>query len=242
MNEKKLIIIPTYNEIHDIKILIESIFDLKADYHILVVDDKSPDGTGDFVEKLKKDFKNLDIIHREGKLGLGTAYIAGFKYALKHNFDLIFQMDADQSHQPVHLSQFSEAINDNDLVIGSRYIDGISIVHWDFKRLLMSKFANWYSQTITGFKITDMTSGFRCFKRCVLETLNLDRVKSTGYSFQIEMAYKTAKAGFKVGEIPIIFVGRFHGTTKMTYRIIAEAALVPWALRFGFFKINNKKE
>jgi dolichol-phosphate mannosyltransferase len=233
---KKIIIIPTYNEIQDIKFLIDSIFDLKSDFHILIVDDNSPDGTGDMIEGLKKDNEKLDIIRRKGKLGLGTAYIAGFKYAIKNDFDLIFQMDADQSHQPIHLSQFEEVIKDNDLVIGSRYIDGISIVHWDFKRLLMSKFANWYSQTITGFKITDMTSGFRCFKRRVLETLNLDKIQSTGYSFQIEMAYKTAKAGFKVGEIPIIFVGRFHGSTKMTYRIIAEAAFIPWYLRFGFKK------
>jgi len=236
MAERKIIIIPTYNEIQDVKILIEEILTHYPDYHILVVDDNSPDGTGEMVEGLKKDHRELDVIHRKGKLGLGTAYIEGFKYAVENGFDLIFQMDADRSHRPEHLPEFVEAIRDKDLVIGSRYIDGISIIHWDLKRLLMSKFANWYAWKITGLKVTDMTSGFRCFRRHVLESLNLDDIQSTGYSFQIEMAYKTAKAGFKIGEIPIIFVGRFHGSTKMTYRIIAEAALIPWYLRFGLKK------
>ena len=236
MTGKKIIIIPTYNEIQDIKILLKQIFESYSDYHILVVDDNSPDGTGDTVEKLKKKYEKLDIIHRKDKLGLGTAYIEGFKYALERDFDLMFQMDADQSHRPEHITEFVDAAKKNDLVIGSRYIDGISIIHWDLKRLLMSKFANWYSQKITNFKITDMTSGFRCFRRKVLETLNLDKIQSTGYSFQIEMAFKTAKAGFRVGEIPIIFVGRYHGSTKMTYRIIAEAAFIPWYLKFGFRK------
>ena len=170
---KTLIIIPTYNESQDIKKLLEQIFSLQEEFHVLIVDDNSPDGTGEIVEKMKSEYKKLDIIHRPAKLGLGTAYIEGFKYAIENEYDLIFQMDADLSHRIEHLHQFMEAIKKYDMVIGSRYIDGISIIHWDLKRLLMSKFANWYTRKITGLSVTDSTSGFRCYKREVLDYIQV---------------------------------------------------------------------
>src|SRR5690606_35432339 len=199
---------------------------------VLVVDDNSPDGTGTYVEKLSQSNERIKIIKRAGKMGLGTAYVEGFKYALINNYDYIFEMDADYSHDPKEIKNFLEAIKDYDLVIGSRYKGGVNVVNWPMKRLILSVFANKYTRLITGLPVHDATGGYKCFRRKVLEAINLDEIHSNGYSFQIEMNYKAWKKGFRVGEINIIFIDREKGASKMSKKIVREAIFMVWKLRF----------
>jgi dolichol-phosphate mannosyltransferase len=237
---KTLIIIPTYNELDNLPRLLPEVLSKNKEINILIVDDNSPDGTAAFVENEKKDNDRIHLIKRSSKQGLGTAYIAGFKYALQNNFELIFEMDADFSHDPKEIPKFLEEIKNSDLVIGSRYINGVNVVNWPMRRLLLSSFANVYTRIITGMPIHDATGGFKCFRRKVLESINLDQVRSNGYAFQIEMNFKAWKKGFKVKEIPIIFVDRMKGQSKMSKKIVREAVTMVWKLRiksiFGMLK------
>ncbi len=237
---KTLVIIPTYNELDNIRKMIPEILSRHPDFNILVVDDGSPDGTGKFVKELSDQDHRVILLEREKKMGLGTAYVAGFRFMLKNGYDLAVQMDADFSHDPKELKNLVEMANSNDLIIGSRYISGINVVNWPLRRLLLSYFANIYSRTITGLPVKDCTAGFKCFKRAVLESINLDKIKSNGYSFQIEMNYKAWKNGFKLIEIPIIFVDRVFGHSKMSKSIVYEAVFMVWKLRFRslFGKLN----
>lgn len=229
---KSLIVIPTYNELTNIEKLINDIFILyERDIDILVVDDNSPDGTGDFVEQLSKQNQRVNVLRRPKKMGLGTAYCDGFKFALARDYDFIFEMDADYSHNPGEIINFLNAMEKFDLVVGSRYLTGVSVINWPISRVLLSYSANKYTQIITGLPIHDCTSGYKCFKRKVLESINLDKIKSNGYAFQIEMTFKAWKKGFKVGEIPIIFIDRQKGKSKMTKKIVWEAAFLVWSLR-----------
>jgi dolichol-phosphate mannosyltransferase len=231
-SEKILIIIPTYNEIENIEKLIKEIYAIDSAIDILIVDDNSPDGTGKQVKKLKDQYNNLFLIEREEKLGLGTAYVAGFKFALKNGYSIIFEMDADFSHDPKEIPNFLEAIKDFDLVIGSRYIKGVNVVNWPLSRLLLSYFANKYTRFVTGLPLCDSTGGYKCYKRQVLEAINLEEVRSGGYSFQIEMNFKAWKKGFQLKEIPIIFIDRAIGKSKMSKKIIREAVWMVWKLKF----------
>ena len=232
MGEKSLIIIPTYDELENIHKMIPDLLEkYPSNLDVLIVDDNSPDGTGDFVEGYTKKDNRIKLLRREKKMGLGTAYIAGFKYALQHDYDYIFEMDADFSHDPKEINNFLKAIAKYDLVLGSRYINGVNVVNWPIRRLLLSYFANIYTRIITGMPIKDATGGFKCFKRAVLESINLDKIKSNGYAFQIEMTFKAYKKGFNIGEIPIIFIDRSLGSSKMSKKIVREAILMVWILR-----------
>lgn len=234
--QKTLVIIPTYNEIVNIKNLINILNQAYPELHILVVDDNSPDGTGQFVEDLSKQDERIHVLRRPGKMGLGTAYVDGFKYLLSKDYEIAIQMDADFSHDPKIIEQFLVKINEADLVLGSRYISGVNVVNWPMKRLLLSYFANKYTKVITGMPIQDATGGFKCFRRKVLESINLNNVKSNGYSFQIEINFKTFKKGFKILEIPIIFIDRVEGSSKMNKKIVYEAIFMVWKLRLrGIF-------
>ena len=228
---RPLIIIPTYNERANIQKLIPLLMELDISLSVLVVDDNSPDGTGKLVNDMSEENDRIQILHRPGKLGLGSAYIAGFKHAIQQDVDCIFEMDADFSHDPDMISEFLEKLETCDVVIGSRYISGINVVNWPMSRLLLSYFANFYTRIITGMSIQDATSGFKCFKREVLELIDLDRVRSDGYAFQIEMNFRCWRKGFRICEIPIIFVDRHSGTSKMSRRIIYEAIWIVWWLR-----------
>jgi len=231
---KSLIIIPSYNERENIEKLIKQIFALLPDFNILVVDDNSPDGTGGLLDKIVQGDSRVKVIHRPGKLGLGTAYIEGFKYAIANNYDYVFEMDADLSHEPKYILEMQKKMEQGfDLVIGSRYLEGISVVHWDLKRLMLSLWASFYARTITGLVLTDPMSGFKCYRKKVLESIPLDKVKSNGYSFQMEMHFRAQRAGFKLAEVPIVFVDRFNGKSKMGWKIILEAALMAPRLRLG---------
>jgi len=231
MVEKSLVIIPTYNELDNIRKLIPDIMNGYDNLDILIVDDNSPDGTGNYIEELAKNNRRVKLISREKKMGLGTAYIEGFKYALQNQYDYIFEMDADYSHDPSEIENFLTTIRERDLIIGSRYLTGVNVINWPMQRLMMSYFANLYTRIITGLPIHDATSGYKCFRRKVLEAINLDKVSSNGYAFQIEMTYKAWKKGFRVGEISIIFVDRVKGTSKMSRKIVREAVLMVWKLR-----------
>ncbi len=231
MNDKSLVIIPTYNELDNIQKLIPDILGRDQSLDILVVDDNSPDGTADYVKKLSNSLERVKLIKREKKMGLGTAYIEGFKFALANGYNYVFEMDADFSHDPRELKKFLRKIKEYDLVLGSRYLTGVNVVNWPMRRLLLSYFANLYTRIITGMPVKDATGGFKCFKREVLEAINLDEVKSNGYSFQIEMTFKAWKKGFRIGEIPIIFIDRVKGTSKMSKKIVREAVLMVWKLR-----------
>ncbi len=231
MTEKSLVIIPTYNELDNMPKLIPLVLSQNDNVHVLVVDDNSPDGTAKFVEEQARDNDRIHIIKREKKKGLGTAYITGFKYALKNDFDYIFEMDADFSHDPTEINNFLVAIKENDLVLGSRYIHGVRVQNWPMRRLLLSFFASVYTRLITGLPIRDATGGYKCFRRKVLEAINLDLVKSNGYSFQIEMTFKAYAKGFKIKEIPIVFVDRVKGKSKMSRKIVREAVIMVWKLR-----------
>lgn len=235
-NMKTLVIIPTFNEKDNIREIISAIRDVHSNLYLLFIDDASPDGTAAEISRFIKRDRNIKLIKREGKFGLGTAYVTGFKYAIKHKYDYIFEMDADFSHDPKYIPCFLEKIKKYDLVIGSRYLKGISVVNWPISRLILSKFASFYARTVTGLKLTDCTSGFKCYKRKVLESIDLDTIHSDGYAFQIEMHYKAWKNGFKLKEIPIIFVDRHAGTSKLSNNIIWEAVLVVWKLRLGILK------
>lgn len=237
----KLVIIPTYNENENIEAICRKVFSLEGDYHILIIDDGSPDGTADIVKRLQKEFESrLFLIEREGKLGLGTAYLTGFKWALEHGYEYIFEMDADFSHNPDDLPKLYRACAEEgaDLAIGSRYCHGVSVIDWPIGRIVMSYFASAYVRTVLGMKIYDTTAGFKCYTRKVLETIDLDKVKMKGYGFQIEMKYTSFKLGFKLKEVPIIFVNRQLGTSKMSGSIFGEAFWGVLALRLR--KITGK--
>jgi dolichol-phosphate mannosyltransferase len=220
-----LVIIPTYNEKENIERIIRKVFSFEKAFDILIVDDGSPDGTAQIVKSLQNEFKGLHIEERTGKLGLGTAYIHGFKWALKKNFDFIFEMDADFSHDPNDLLRLYDACKEknNDLAIGSRYTNGVNIVNWPMSRLLMSFFASKYVKFVTGLPVNDSTAGFICYKRSVLETINLDKIQFVGYAFQIEMKFKTWKSGFDIIEVPVVFTDRKEGYSKMDTSIFFEA-------------------
>jgi dolichol-phosphate mannosyltransferase len=222
-----IVIIPTYNEKENIENIIRKVFSFTDVFHVLIVDDGSPDGTAEIVKHLQREYEGLlHILERKGKLGLGTAYIEGFKWVLERGYEYIFEMDADFSHNPEDLARLKMAcINGADLAIGSRYIKGVNVVNWPMSRVLMSYFASVYVRFITGINIQDATAGFKCYKRIVLETIPLDRIKFIGYAFQIEMKFTTIKYGFKVVEVPIIFTDRTEGTSKMSTKIFREAFL-----------------
>ena len=223
---KILVISPTYNESKNISNLIDELFKLDISLNLLVVDDNSPDGTSDIVKIHMRENKNIHIIQREKKMGLGTAYIAGYKYAIENNYDIIVQIDADLSHDPKDINSFIEHIGKYDMIIGSRYVDGVNVVNWPIRRLLLSYFANFYARLVTGVPIHDLTGGFKCIKRKVLEKINLDLIQSQGYSFQIEINFLTFNYGFAIKEIPIIFHDRTVGESKMNRSIVYEAMLV----------------
>lgn len=233
MPDRALVIVPTYNERFNIARLIPAILAQDPSLEILVVDDASPDGTGAIVDGIATNNPRVNVIHREGKLGLGTAYIAGFRWALERKYDFVFEMDADFSHNPERLPEFLEAIRESDVVLGSRYQDGhVNVVNWPMSRLFLSYAANIYARFITGLPIFDTTGGFKCFRRNVLESVDLDSVKSNGYAFQIEMSYRAWKRGFRLFEIPIIFVDRTEGVSKMSKKIVREAIWMVWRLRW----------
>ncbi len=240
MSNRKLVIIPTYNEIENIEAIIAKIMSLVEVFEILIVDDGSPDGTALKVKELQSQYVNrLHIEERRGKLGLGTAYIHGFKYALKHGYDYIFEMDADFSHDPNDLTRLYEAcsIEGNDLAIGSRYSNGVNVVNWPMDRVLMSYFASKYVRFITGMPINDTTAGFKCYKKEVLQKINLDKIKFVGYAFQIELKFLAWKYNFKIVEVPIIFTDRQRGQSKMSTKIFKEAFWGVMQLRVeSFFK------
>ncbi len=230
---KTLVIVPTYNEQQNIVPFIKAIFQQQIpDVEVLVIDDNSPDGTGDLVEAVQRTDPRVHLMRREKKLGLGTAYVAGFHYALERDYARIIEMDADFSHDPKDLLRLLEASADADIVIGSRYIDGVNVVNWPLKRLLLSMFASTYTRFITGLQLRDCTAGFKCFRREVLENIDLKRVQSDGYSFQIEMNFRAWVKGYRIKEIPIVFVDRAAGTSKMSKRIIREAIWMVWKLKF----------
>lgn len=227
-----LVIIPTYNESENIAKIIPDILKYsKSEVDIAVVDDNSPDGTADVVRKFQKEHENIILINRLKKEGLGKAYVAGFEYALKNGYEFIFEMDADYSHDPREIKNFLKKIKDYDLVIGSRYVHGVRVLNWPLRRLFLSVFANLYTKIITGMPIYDATGGFKCFRRKVLESIDLRKIKSNGYAFQIEMNYKAFKKGFKITEMPIVFVDRIQGHSKMSRKIVWEAAWMVWKLR-----------
>ncbi len=233
MPDRALVIVPTYNERFNIARLIPAILAQDPSLEILVVDDASPDGTGALVDGIATNNARVHVIHREGKLGLGTAYIAGFRWALERKYDLVFEMDADFSHNPERLPEFLEAIRASDVVLGSRYQDGhVNVVNWPMSRLFLSYAANIYARFVTGLPIFDTTGGFKCFRRNVLESIDLNSVKSNGYAFQIEMSYRAWKRGFRLVEIPIIFVDRAEGVSKMSKKIVREAIWMVWRLRW----------
>ncbi len=236
-----IVIIPTYNEKENIEKIIRAVFALEKCFHILVIDDGSPDGTASIVKGLMvQEFADrLFLMERTGKLGLGTAYIAGFKWGLAHGYDYIFEMDADFSHAPSDLPRLYSACADEgyDLAIGSRYISGVNVVNWPMGRVLMSYFASKYVRFVTGFKVHDTTAGFKCYKRRVLETIDLDAIRFKGYGFQIEMKFTTYKCGFKIKEVPVIFVNRVEGVSKMNSSIFGEAFFGVMRLRWdGWFR------
>ncbi len=230
-SHRALIIFPTYNEKDNIETIVHAVLPLDPRIHVLIVDDNSPDGTGKIADRLAQQEEKVHVLHRTAKEGLGRAYIAGFKWAIENKYDYIFEMDADFSHGPEYIKTFLKQIKDYDLVIGSRYISGVNVINWPMSRLLLSYFANMYSRIITGMPIRDATGGYKCFRREVLESINLDSVHSSGYSFQIEMNMRVWKKGFRIKEIPIVFIDRVAGSSKMSKRIMREAIWMVWWLR-----------
>lgn len=228
---KSLIIVPTYNELENIRRLLPELMALAPDIRVLVVDDNSPDGTGRLADEMAAENERISVLHRPEKQGLGSAYVAGFRYAVQQDVDCVFEMDADFSHDPAMIPRFIEEIASCDVVIGSRYISGINVVNWPMSRLLLSYFANIYTRVVTGMTIRDTTSGFKCFRREVLERIDLDSVRSDGYAFQIEMNFRCWRKGYRVREIPIIFVDRRSGTSKLSRGVINEAVWIVWWLR-----------
>lgn len=226
-----LVIVPTYDERKNLQPLVQQILNQSERLEVLVIDDASPDGTGEIAEALANDDERVHVIHRPRKLGLGTAYIDGFRFALGHSYKLVFEMDADFSHDPRHLPEFLELADDFDVVIGSRYTRGVTVVNWPMGRLLLSWLANAYARTVTGLPLNDLTSGFKCYRRKVLETIDLDNIHSTGYAFQIETVFRADRAGFRLVEIPIVFVDRNVGSSKMNRAIVWEAIWMVWRMR-----------
>jgi dolichol-phosphate mannosyltransferase len=232
MDGRILVIVPTYNEFGNIAKLIPLILEKDSRIDVLVVDDSSPDGTSDLVRTMAGADPRIRLMTQSAKRGLGTAYVEGFRYALKHSYSLVFEMDADFSHDPREIPRFLDAAKTHDLVLGSRYINGVNVVNWPLSRLLLSWFANLYTRFVTGMPVKDATGGYKCFHRKVLEAIALDRVRSDGYAFQIEMTFKAYQKGFSVFEIPIVFVDRIVGDSKMSSRIFREAVLMVLKLRF----------
>lgn len=229
---RALVIVPTYNERENLPRLVPQILAQYAGFEVLVIDDASPDGTGEVADELASDNGRVHVLHRKGKLGLGTAYLAGFAWGLERDYELLFEMDADFSHDPAHLPEFLDAAEHHDVVLGSRYLEGrVTVINWPITRLLLSYFANVYARVVTGVPVADVTGGYRCFRREVLERIELERVGSEGYSFQIEMTLRAWKGGFRIGEIPIVFADRSLGESKMSNRIIREAVWRVWHLR-----------
>ena len=238
MQSDSLVIIPTYNEKENIRAIVKAVTELEKPFDVLVIDDGSPDGTADIVKEMMEGEKKdrLFLVQRQGKLGLGTAYICGFKWALEHNYEYIFEMDADFSHNPLDLPKLYAACHDEgyDVSIGSRYITGVNVVNWPIGRVLMSYYASQYVRTVLGIRIHDTTAGFVCYRRKVLQTIDLDAIRFKGYAFQIEMKYSSLCLGFKVKEVPVIFVNRELGTSKMSGGIFSEAL-------FGVVKLRMSK-
>lgn len=233
MPERSLVIIPTYNEKENAARIISAVLSQDPSIDILIVDDGSPDGTGTLVDAIAESEPRVHVLHRESKLGLGTAYLAGFKWALERDYAFVFEMDADFSHAPEKLPEFLRAIKDADLVLGSRYQNGqVNVVNWPMSRLFLSYSANIYARTLTGVPIFDATGGFKCFRREVLQAIDLADVRSNGYAFQIEMTFRAWKKGFRIKEIPIVFVDRTEGSSKMSNRIVREAVWMVWRLRW----------
>jgi len=242
----KLVIIPTYNEKENIENIIRAVFNLPEMFHILIIEDGSPDGTAAIVKQLQREFsKQLFMVERKGKLGLGTAYIAGFKWALEHQYDYIFEMDADFSHNPTDLPKLYRACSEQgaDVAIGSRYVSGVNVVNWPIGRVLMSYFASKYVRFVLGMKISDTTAGFKCYRANVLKKIDLDKIKFKGYAFQVEMKFTAYKCGFDLVEVPIIFINRELGTSKMSGGIFSEAFLGVIQLKINswFKKYPQKK-
>jgi dolichol-phosphate mannosyltransferase len=233
VSDRGLVIVPTYNERENVARIIESVLAQDPRLSVLIVDDGSPDGTGAIVDAIAAGTDRVHALHREKKMGLGTAYLAGFKWALARDFAFVFEMDADFSHDPAHLPEFLRAIVDADLVLGSRYRNGkVTVVNWPMSRLMLSYAANIYARTVTGLQLYDATGGFKCFRRKVLETIDLDDVRSNGYAFQIEVSFRAWKKGFRINEIPIVFTDRTEGESKMSKRIVREAIWMVWRLRW----------
>lgn len=230
---KTLIVVPTYNEKDNLSSLLEALTAFPEEIHVLVVDDGSPDGTGDIAAEWCERTPRVHLIRRAGKMGLGSAYITGFRWALERDYERIFEMDADFSHDPKYVPDMLAAAENADLVIGSRYLTGVNVVNWPMSRLLLSWFANKYAKFVSGLPIHDCTAGFKCFRREVLEKIDLDRIAASGYGFQIELHYKAWKKGFRLTEVPIVFVDRRAGTSKMSGQIIREALLLVVRLRLG---------
>ncbi len=230
--QRAVIIFPTYNERENIEKIVHAVLPLDPRINVLIVDDNSPDGTGEIADRLAAGESKVRVLHREKKEGLGRAYLAGFKWAIEQKFDFVFEMDADFSHGPEYLRDFLREIQNYDLVLGSRYISGVNVINWPMSRLLLSYFANVYTRILTGLPIRDATGGYKCFRREVLEAINLDEVHSSGYAFQIEMSMRAWKKGFRIKEIPIIFIDRVAGTSKMSKKIVREAIWMVWLLRW----------
>ncbi len=231
MAEPALVVVPTYNEALNLPLIVPQILAQDPRLDVLVVDDNSPDGTGRLADEMAAADPRVHVLHRPGKGGLGKAYIAGFRWALERDYELVFEMDADFSHDPKFLGEFLRAAEDADLVIGSRYKTGVNVINWPISRLLLSLGANQYARWITGMDIMDSTGGFKCFRRRVLEAIDLERVRSNGYAFQIEMSFRAWKKGFRLVEIPIVFTDRVEGQSKMNKRIVREAIWMVWWLR-----------
>jgi len=230
--KRGLVITPTYNERENLSRLVPAILQRDSRLDVLIIDDASPDGTGELADAVARDDPRVHAMHRAGKLGLGTAYIEGFRWGLERGYEFLIEMDADFSHDPAHLPQFVDALGHYDLVLGSRYLEGrVTVVNWPITRLLLSYFANVYARWVTGVPVADLTSGFKAFRRSVLEAIDLSRVESGGYAFQIEMTMRAWKKGFTIGEIPIVFVDRTSGLSKMSRKIIREAVWKVWKLR-----------
>jgi len=229
--ERALVVIPTYNERQNLPLIVPAVLQQDPCVEVLVVDDNSPDGTGQLADAIAGEHDRVHVLHRPGKQGLGKAYLAGFRWALERGYGLIVEMDADFSHDPKYVPELLRAAVDADLVIGSRYKTGVNVINWPIGRLLLSYFANQYARAVTGLPLTDSTGGFKCFRRGVLEAIDFDRVRSNGYSFQIEMSFRAWKKGFRLTEIPIVFTDRVEGQSKMNKRIVREAIWMVWWLR-----------
>jgi len=229
---RALVVLPTYNEIENLGTIVPAVLAVDPRIDVLIIDDGSPDGTGGLADQLASGNGRVTVLHREGKQGLGTAYLTGFRSGLERGYTYMLEMDSDWSHDPKYLSDLLDAVQDADLAIGSRYVKGVNVINWPMSRLLLSYYANKYAHWVTGLPLTDATSGFKCFRREVLEAIDFDKVGSTGYSFQIEMDFRAWKKGFTLVEVPIVFTDRREGETKMSGAIVREAVWRVWALRF----------